>query len=251
MIFLLRGATVDRIEAADWADAEAKAAAIGAEVIGELVEDVTGERTAIEAKFSLVADSRTVEGYAAVFNNRDSGGDVIVPGAFTDWLAKGEMPIMLWQHNPQGMPLGRWLSAEPDATGLKMRGELLDTSFAQDVYKALKAGALTGLSIGYRVKAQKRAGATRQLTALDLLEVSFVTFPMNPLARVTAVKGVDEIITIRDLERTLRDLGISRSDAERICARYQAKGAQGDPEPTAAAVAALRQLTSNIRSMTP
>lgn len=253
MIFLVRGnPDIDRIEADDWAAAETKLAAIGVgELLGELVEDEAGEHSAVEAKFSLQSDTRIVEGYAAVFGNRDSGGDVIAPGAFTDWLAKGEMPVMLWAHNPKGMPLGRWLSAEQDATGLKMRGELLTTSFADDVYKALKAGALTGLSIGYLVKAQKRSGTTRTLTALDLVEVSFVTFPMNPMARITAVKGVDEIITIRDLEKTLRDLGLSRSDAARVCARYQAKGGQGDPDPNAARIAAIRQLTANIRRLTP
>jgi HK97 family phage prohead protease len=266
MMFVVDGnPNFARIEAADFEDAESKvAAAGGGTVVGELVHEQEAKTlhrvSALEAKFLTGDDdARTFEGYGAVFGNVDGGGDVIAPGAFSSSLAQhkaaGTMPMMLWQHNLSGMPIGKWQSMTEDATGLKVKGKLLTTSFASDVHIALKEGALNGMSIGYRVIAadprNKPKGAARLLTKLDLVEVSIVGLPMNDRARVTGVKAADEIITIRDLERSLRDAGYSRSDAERVCARFQAKADQGDPDASEAATAAIRRLTSSMKGLIP
>jgi uncharacterized protein len=188
-----------------------------------------------------------VVGYGAVFGNVDSYGDVIAPGAFAKSLAAikaGEkpMPAMLLSHNPEALPVGVWQEMSEDGHGLRVKGKLLDTTQGTDTYKALKAGAITGLSIGFRpieyALRSKPDEPRRTLKSVDLLEVSVVGFPANDKARVMSVKA-DEITTIRDLEHALRDAGYSKSEALRICAGFQAKADQGEPDGDEAKLAAL------------
>jgi HK97 family phage prohead protease len=97
---------------------------------------------------------------------------------------------MLWQHDP-GEPIGRWLSIEEDARGLRVRGKLnLAVTRAREIHALMKEGAVDGLSIGYRVERARhdRVSGLRRLERLDLWEISVVTFPMLPGARVSGVK---------------------------------------------------------------
>ncbi|WP_421850387.1 HK97 family phage prohead protease [Novosphingobium sp.] len=124
-------------------------------------------------------------GYAAVFGKRDSGGDVIVPGAFAETLAArkqaGVRIPLLWQHRT-GQRIG-WVDlAEEDRHGLRVVASL--SPDAGPAAKALAAGAVNGLSFGYRVRAAAPQGGGRELRSVDLIEVSLVTRPMQQLARV-------------------------------------------------------------------
>jgi hypothetical protein len=111
-------------------------------------------------------------GYAAVFDAVDRAGDVFRAGAFA---GAGEVPLLV-QH--RGLPVGRIVVAE-DARGLAVSGEVSDVAVAALV----RAGALTGLSVGYRPQVV-RQGAHRSLSRVALVEVSLVAQPMQPLARV-------------------------------------------------------------------
>lgn len=125
-------------------------------------------------------------GYAAVFDRVDRGGDVVRPGAFARAVAAGPGRVpLLWQHLP-GQPIGRIEMLAEDARGLRVIGLLSEGAGGREAAALLKDGAVGGLSFGYRVRA-KREGARRELTDLDLVEVSLVTFPMQPAARVHAV----------------------------------------------------------------
>ncbi|MHA6718785.1 HK97 family phage prohead protease [Sphingomonas sp. RS6] len=115
-------------------------------------------------------------GYAAVFDRADRGGDVVRPGAFG---RVGAVPL-LWQH--RGAPVGAIEAIGEDARGLRVIGRVEDARLAALV----TAGAVRGLSFGYRVEAA-RAGRLRELTALRLIEVSLVAEPMQPLARIHAL----------------------------------------------------------------
>lgn len=135
---------------------------------------------------SLIAE---IEGYAAVFHNRDLNGDMIFPGAFAKSLKRRDAPVrMLYQHASE-TPIGRWTSLVEDARGLFVTGEiLLSSPTAREVYALLKGGALDGLSIGYQtVKARKDIAGGRRIIEADLWEVSIVTFPMAPSARLTHI----------------------------------------------------------------
>lgn len=129
-------------------------------------------------------------GYAAIFERQDNGGDVISRGAFAASLKRraGAGLPLLWQHGPDSA-IGTIETAREDARGLRVIGRIEGTGpTARKAAAMLRAGALDGLSFGYRVVAAQGA-QPRRLDALDLVEVSLVTHPMQPLARVHAVEG--------------------------------------------------------------
>lgn len=145
-----------------------------------------------------------IEGYASRFGEADQSGDVVAPGAFGAALerlaASGRSVKMLWQHDP-ARPIGIWRQVVENKTGLWVQGEVLtDLSLGREAALLMEAGAIDGLSIGYRVvRAEKHRGAPgRLLTEIDLWEVSLVTFPMLPTARAhverpKTVKADDDI----------------------------------------------------------
>ena len=142
-----------------------------------------------------VTDGSVIEGYASYFGLRDKGGDVVQAGAYGKSLAvlssAGRSVKMLWQHDP-AQPIGIWDEVREDARGLYVKGRLLsDVAKGREAMALIEAGAIDGLSIGYRtVRAEKDGKGQRLLSELELWEVSLVTFPMLPDARVGA-KGED------------------------------------------------------------
>ncbi|MCV6587124.1 MAG: HK97 family phage prohead protease [Marinibacterium sp.] len=149
-------------------------------------------KDALERKFArfgedLIADDLVIEGYASLFGQTDQGGDVVEKGAYARSLAKGGGVKMLWQHDP-AQPIGVWDELREDARGLWVKGRLLDSvARGREAAALIAAGAIDGLSIGYRtVTAAKTDSGARVLTELELWEVSLVTFPMLPTARVAA-----------------------------------------------------------------
>ena len=132
-----------------------------------------------------------ISGYASLFGARDQGNDVVQKGAYTASLARlkkaGRAVKMLWQHDP-AQPIGVWDEVREDATGLWVKGRVLTAvDKGREAAALLEAGAIDGLSIGYRtIKSTKGADGARLLTELELWEVSLVTFPMLAEARVLA-----------------------------------------------------------------
>lgn len=146
-------------------------------------------------KVNTITDpqSGAIEGKLAVYNNVDLGGDVIVPGAFTKTLqGNGTQIPLLWQHQPD-QPIGTLtLSDAPDA--LYVRGQLLlDLPMARNAYALLTNKVIKGLSIGYDVIKDTIENNVRYLKELRLWEGSLVTFPMNEMAQVTAIKSLSDI----------------------------------------------------------
>ena len=163
---------------------------------------------ALALKFAA-DDNGEIEGYGSVFDVIDSYGDVVKRGAFAKSLAEaakaGRFPAMLWQHRMED-PIGVWTEMREDAQGLYVKGRLLigDDDLARRAYAHLKAGSVTGLSIGYRRTVYESNG--RDIIDLELKEVSLVTMPANDQARVTAVKALGEAQTIREIEAALREV---------------------------------------------
>jgi HK97 family phage prohead protease len=125
-------------------------------------------------------------GYAAIFGRPDRGGDLIKTGAFARSLERcGAVPL-LWQHAP-GRPIGRIEYLKEDKRGLRVIGRLSEGAAGREAAALLKEGAVKGLSFGYRVREASGEGP-RELTDLELVEVSLVTFPMQPKARVHALE---------------------------------------------------------------
>lgn len=217
----------------------------------------------LELKFT--SGSGIFEGYAAVFENVDSAGDRIVPGAFAKSLAQcrteGRFPPLLWQHDTQ-KPIGVWEDMYEDGHGLYVRGRLFadDIAQAREAYALLRENVVSGLSIGYRTVQSSRdtaAAGVRILSELDLLEVSIVTFPANDRARVRAVKSqfaAGDLPAEKDVEALLRDAGFSRKQAKALMAHgYKALSARDAMDGTETAdneAALITGLAARIRAAT-
>ncbi len=156
-----------------------------------------------------VKDGVVVEGYASLFGLEDRGRDIVEKGAYAaslESLAKaGRRVRMLWQHDP-AQPIGVWDEVREDGRGLYVKGRLLaDVARAREAAALLEAGAIEGLSIGYRtVKAIKDGAGRRRLAELELWEVSLVTFPMLPEARVGAKGDAPGSGVMRDLAAAIQ-----------------------------------------------
>ena len=183
----------------------------------------------------------TFSGYGAVFGNVDAYGDVIQKGAFAETLAEaqksGVWPSMLSQHGGWGMtaedmtPIGIWTELEEDEKGLKVSGKLADTPRGREIHALMKMAprpAIDGLSIGYIPKEftlrTKPEEPRRTLKKVHLVEISPVTFPANGKARVAAVKAIEDMQSLADVEKYLRESGFSRSEAVAIVSRCKNLG---------------------------
>ncbi|RFP87621.1 HK97 family phage prohead protease [Rhodobacteraceae bacterium 63075] len=172
--------------------------------------------TGLEQKFCRfdseieLKEGAVIEGYASLFGACDQGGDIVAKGAYgksLDTLASdGRRVKMLWQHNP-AEPIGIWDEVREDGKGLFVKGRLLDTvGKGREAAALIEAGAIDGLSIGYRTKkASKNDKGQRLLQELELWEVSLVTFPMLPSARVGAKGESPESDAFREMAAAIRD----------------------------------------------
>jgi len=144
------------------------------------------------AELERVRPDGAFSGYASLFGERDLGNDVMARGAFARSLdRRGATGVrMLWQHDP-AEPIGVWTHIAEDAEGLRVTGRLATgTARGREVLELMRAGAIDGLSIGFRTVEGRTSPKTgiRRLSKIDLWEISVVTFPMHPGARVAAFK---------------------------------------------------------------
>lgn len=154
-----------------------------------------GERKFVDLSLETVEADGVFTGYASLFGKVDLGKDVVERGAFAKSIQKrGAGGIrMLFQHDPNE-PIGTWTEVREDARGLFVRGRLSkDVARSREILGLMRGGALDGLSIGFKtVRARNDAAAgVRRIVEADLWEISVVTFPMLPEARIATVKGRD------------------------------------------------------------
>ena len=171
-----------------------------------------------------IAEDGTVEGYASLFGEVDAARDMVMPGAFARTLkSRGIRRVpMLFQHDP-AEPVGVWLELFEDFRGLRARGKLIpDVARARELGALIRAGALDGLSIGFRTVKGRIDPATRvrKLIDLDLWEISIVTFPLLAGARVRAVKDLASGREERLYRRHPR-YSFTRARGERECTAWQ------------------------------
>lgn len=218
-----------------------------------------------------VTEEGTFEGYGSVFGVRDSYNESVEPGAFVDSLVKhrreGTYPLMLWQHDPW-TPIGVWEDLAEDKKGLWGKGRLLGGVQKADEAKILlKAGALQGLSIGYREVdvTPPENGGPRKLMKLDLMEVSIVSFPANRRARVESMKSerMEEFarrlrdgdpLPVKEFEDILREAGVPKAMAVQIASVGYAKAIRSDSDGEAelkaeATMKALREAVNAFKTI--
>ena len=156
------------------------------------------------AGLAIDAEGR-FSGYASVFNRIDAGGDMVMPGAFAQSLARRRSPVrLLFQHDPRE-PVGRWESIGEDSFGLFVSGRLVPGVPRADALKRLiENRALDGLSIGFRTVKATRENGARKLWQIELYEISIVTFPMMEDARI-ASSNVSTGAAIAAATQTIRN----------------------------------------------
>lgn len=226
----------------------------------EQVEEQEHKSEVLDISFEYKTEADEQEagvfsGYGSIFGNKDLGNDIVVEGAFAKSIGrKGAKSVkFLYQHR-QDEPIGVFDEIIEDRRGLKVKGRLaMGTQRGREVYELMKMGALDGLSIGYRVDPkgveydEKRK--RRYLKSVDLMEISAVTFPMNPRARVQAVKGAER--TVREWEELLRDAGsLSRNEAKVAASAVAVALEQRDAvkEETPEVLEAISRFTNILKS---
>ena len=123
-----------------------------------------------------------IAGYAALFDRPDASRDTIRAGAFTRTLAERRDPLPLyWQHRPD-QRIGWVETAGEDAHGLRVIASIDNPQGRAATL--LRQRAVSGLSFGYRARAFRHSPQGRELTEVELFEVSVVTHPLQHGARV-------------------------------------------------------------------
>lgn len=186
------------------------------------------KRLDIPFEIKSISDTGAFTGYGSVFGVKDSYSDIVIKGAFANslnkWKEKGRLPALLWQHK-MDEPIGYYTKMVEDDNGLYLEGQLLidDDPLAKRAHAHMKAKSLSGLSIGYILNDYDydKEKSAFILKDIDLWEVSVVTFPANDEARIDNVKSIFESGDIpppKEIERVLRDVGLSRTQAKAFMA---------------------------------
>jgi HK97 family phage prohead protease len=200
-----------------------------------------------EIKFTGDGTQGIFEGYASVFGNVDSDGDIILPGAFKSAIQQPNRKVaMFFNHRAWELPVGKWDALTEDSKGLFVRGQLTPGhSGASDLKAAMQHGTVEGMSVGFSVTKDDYSLAAnggrifKNITTLR--EISVCTFPANEEAGVSAMKSIDGIETIRDVENWLRDsVGLNKSQAVGLIARFKsAIRRESEPGETKSDISAL------------
>lgn len=156
------------------------------------------------------------EGLASTFGNIDLVDDIMEPGSFKESLVN-TLPIILWQHRssePIGMP--EEIRETPEGLFVKVRLPKEDSLVRERVIPQIKIGSIRTMSIGFRVRESSFDEVTdiRRIQKVDLLEISLVTFPANPQARVTGFKSVAPF---------LQELSLTDDQSEKILEYFNSK----------------------------
>lgn len=192
----------------------------------EIMKTLSFDQT--EIKFTGDGSQGIFEGYASVFSNVDSDGDIILPGAFKYALENQTRKVaMFFNHRTWDLPVGKWDTLQEDGKGLLVRGQLTPGhSGAIDLKAAMQHGTVEGMSVGFSVSKDDYSivpGGGRIFKNIAALrEISVCTFPANELAAISAMKSIDGIETVRDVESWLRDsVGLSKSEAVGFISRLK------------------------------
>ncbi|MGC0976530.1 HK97 family phage prohead protease [Pantoea agglomerans] len=208
-----------------------------------------------EIKFAGDGSQGIFEGYASVFNNTDSDGDIILPGAFKNTLATQSRKVaMFFNHRTFEVPVGKWEALEEDEKGLFVRGQLTPgLSASSDLKAAMQHGTVEGMSVGFSVSKDDYSIGTTGMIFKNisyLREISVCTFPANELAGVSAMKSIETIKTIRDAEAFLRDsAGLSRAEAQAFLASVKSAGrSESDSGDIDALAQRITSFAANLRN---
>lgn len=170
----------------------------------------------------------TFEGYASTFGNIDLGDDIIVRGAFSKTLKKNAEVPVLWQHQ-MSEPVGKSIRLNEDDKGLYIKAILpkSDTLVSGRIIPQMKVGSIREMSIGFFTRESDMEKGVRLLKEIELFEVSLVTKAMNPQALVSGFKSVE---SLKDIEQSLKEMGLSNTEAKTLISKVKEFSNQRDAE---------------------
>ena len=189
-------------------------------------------------------------GYGSTFGGPpDSYGDIIEPGAYRKTLQRhrdaGTLPKLFWSHDPRQVA-GKWVDMHEDSRGLVAEGRLAKTTLGNDLNELLGMGAVDALSIGFVIPeggARHNRDGVRIISEIDLHEVSLVSLPANPRARLTLSQPEDPADKLSSLLRAAAAAAAAEEKPSNVI-RFPA--GHGDAE----IAESLKALADNIRNAT-
>jgi HK97 family phage prohead protease len=162
--------------------------------------------------------SLVVSGYFSSFNNLDSDGDIMMPGAFKrsiqDWGPDGKERVKhLLNHNPN-LPLGKLKVLQEDNFGLYYESKLVETTFGMDYIKMAEGGLITEHSIGFNILNEQKSEAGNLIKDVKLYEGSSLTAwganENTPFLGFKGERDIDELKEeIRIFEKFIRNTDAS------------------------------------------
>jgi len=146
-----------------------------------------------DLEIRTAGDRLQVAGYASVFEEKNSYGEVVRYGAFAESLSSGRQVRFLFNHDPAAV-IGRILEIQEDEKGLFFVAEFLsEVEQARNVYQMLKNKAIDGVSIGFIATDDDYQNGVRFVKKAELWEISIVTFPACHSARINEVRRFDAL----------------------------------------------------------
>lgn len=179
-------------------------------------------------EFNEDSEYFTFEGYASTFGNIDLGDDIIVRGAFSNSLAKNSTVPVLWQHQ-MSEPVGKSITLYEDDKGLYIKAILPkeDTLVKGRIMPQMKIGSIKEMSIGFFTREAEMEKGVRMIKEIELFEVSLVTKAMNPQALVSGFKSME---SLKDIEQSLKEMGLSNTEAKTLISKVKEFSNQRDAE---------------------
>lgn len=198
---------------------------------------------------------RSFEGYGNVFDLVDSHGTSFSRGCFAEsiaeWKSQGRLPFMFLNHDMRSLPIGKYLEMSEDDYGLRVKGELIDTTDGENTYKCLRAGIINGLSVSFiplEYETHDNSAHVATFSKCQLVEVSIVTEPSNGASRISNVRSaIKDGMTIRELENLLRQAGVSRADTIAVASQFESKSELKRIEDERRVIEALDRMSRMMR----
>lgn len=157
-------------------------------------------------------EARTFFGHASTFD-LDRVGDIITRGAFQKTLQERGARVKI-MYNHQEL-IGKPVKMYEDEKGLYVEGKISNTARGSEVLELMQDGVLDTMSITYAIPkggSDYNEDGVRVIKELDLYEFGPVDFAANESAIITGVKS----LSYKEVERVLREAGLSRSQAKAI-----------------------------------
>lgn len=211
-------------------------------------------------ELSYNGESRTISGYAAVFNNRDKAGDILLKGCFAKSIQDrgpesqaNDKIIMLWQHD-QHEPIGKISVLIEDEKGLYFEAVIDDVERGNQAIKQLESGTLNQFSIGYSYVWEKCEYDQERdafiVKEVVLYEISVVSIGCNGETEYLGLKSesTDPYEDLKnEIESAIKGLPIRKKEEIQTLVRKALSLGQFKPEVPRKAVEPLEEVKADTK----